>query len=525
VSSKVEAARELLRRARARDSLHSFALSVDIPLSPNRAMMLDEDLLGPAASLMAGHHALIIDTVQRALTTRNGRAIIMAPPGSAKSSYTSVVAPPWMMARSPGYQMILASYGGELAEKMSRRQMMIAGQQAFKDFYPYDVSITKDAAKNWAMANGSELMACGILGGVTGNRADALIIDDPVAGREEADSEATRKKVMDAYQDDLLTRLKRDGSVILMMTRWHEQDLAGEILPENYKGESGRILCRDGMLWDVVNLPAKCERPDDPLKRKPGEYLWPEWFPPDHWQKFENAPGPLAARRWASLYQQNPTPQGAGSFLREHFEPYMYNDDRELPPRLGLVGASDFAVTAEGGDFTEHGVFGMDANGDLWALDWWSGQKTTDVTIEAMLDLALKYRTPMWFNEGGVIDKSVKPAINRRMRERRVIMDVRSIPSMSDKVSKCMSFQARAASGKVHFPRHKAWTERVVGQLLSLPAGRYDDAADVCGLVGRAVDQYHPAQPAPPPRAEGIKPFTAAWLEYEEPKAPSVRFR
>ena len=101
------------------------------------------------------------------------------------------------------------------------------------------------------------------------------------------------------------------------------------------------------------------------------------------------------------------------------------------------------------------------------------------------------------------------------MRQRRVFTDRRALPSMADKIAKCSSFQARCASKVVHF-RDNANSRRVVGQLLALPAGRYDDAADVCGLIGRAVDQFPMARPPQAKQKKGLVPFSVEWLEYQE---------
>src|SRR5437773_12129361 len=100
-------------------------------------------------------------------------------------------------------------------------------------------------------------MSGGILSGLTGNRAKGILIDDPIKGRQEADSEVTRKSVKNAYDDDLKTRLIPGGWLIIIQTRWHQDDLAGSILPIGYKGESGLIQCQDGMEWEVLSLTAK----------------------------------------------------------------------------------------------------------------------------------------------------------------------------------------------------------------------------------------------------------------------------
>lgn len=529
-------AAELRRRARCRESLHAFNMSVQIPTVAAEPMCPDETLVGPSRLLMAKHHAAIDDVLERTMTRPFGRCLIMAPPGSAKSLRT-VLAASWFIGKKPGAQIIYTSYAGTLAEKQSRRAQQVVNQEAYRQIFPEAPTLAKDSVKEWSLSNGSEWMASGLLGGITGNRADGIVVDDPVSGREDADSEAMRQKTLDAYQDDLLTRLKPGAWMVFIMTRWHEADLMGSILPDDYDGRSGMVRCKDGLEWEVLNIQAKCERHDDPLGRQIGEYLWPEYMPIAHWQMHENAEGSEARRKWESLYQQRPAPQGDGRFNEQMIDYYKPGTQ---PVNLAYVGAGDYAVTEGGNDFTELGVFGVDANGELWEVDWFHKQVDAGTGVEKTLDMIARWRIPMWFNEGGVIDKAMGPLFNLRMRERgkkdpRVYADRRSIPSMNDKVAKCASFLGRCAAGGekapgvwntgvVHF-RDNANSRRVVGQLVALPAGRFDDAADVCGLIGRALDQFPVARLPKAPPQRGIKPFTGAWLEYEEPKPPSTRFR
>lgn len=531
-----EVVRDLIRRKRCRDSLHSFALNIDIPTAPKGAMEPDEDIMGPAEWLMPKHHAAILTACQQAITTPFGRALIMAPPGSAKSTYVDVVAAPWALGREPGTRIILTSYASTLAYRQSRRAKQVANSQLYKNlvaaWHPRRPSfeIIKDSDPEWTTSYGSELLAAGLTAGITGNRANGAIIDDPVAGREEADSPAMRKKILDAYQDDLLTRLLPGAWLILIMTRWNEQDLAGEILPLDYKGQSGLIECRDGLKWNVVNLPAKAEHADDPLGRKPGEYIWPEYYPTRHWQVFENGVGPTRQRTWTSLYQQRPAPQGSGNVTREMFNWY---DGGQLPTNLRKILASDWAVTAGKNDFTEHGMWGTDTDDNLWAIDWWYEQSDTGRGISSWLEMIVRHQCRLAFNEGGVIDKAIRPAINAAIRDwnsseknvLKALVDLRSLPSMQDKTAKRQSFLARAAIGKVWLPRNAPWAERLVTQLLAGEAARHDDAGDVAGLVGRALDQYAPPHATREERKEGLKPFTAAWLEYQEPTKPKVRYK
>lgn len=531
---KQAAALELLRRQRCRESLHSYALNIDIPTSPLPAMYPDEDLLGPARYYMAVHHAKILEILERTVNRPFGRCLIMAPPGSAKSLYASVVLPTWEMGRKPGSRIMLTSYQSKLAERQARRAIQIVQQENYTDIFK-GARLVRDAAGDWELALEGEIsnmLSMGLTAGLTGNRASGFVVDDPVAGREEADSEADQQNVLDAYQDDLLSRLLPGAWGVVIMTRWNERDLAGNILPDDYSGQSGLITCKDGLVWEVLNIPAKCEHLDDPLGRQLGEYLWPEWFPVEHWHMYENSKGKESARRWASLYQQRPTTKGDGRF---HDSMIDYYKPGTQPPVLAYVGAGDYAVTSGGNDFTELGVFGVDTIGDLWEVDWWHEQCDTGKSARRTIELIKKWKIPMWFNEGGVIDKAMGPLINLLARKKKVYFDRRALASMQDKVAKCSAFQGRAAAngekgdgtwytGTVHF-RDSANSRRIVSQLTSLPSGRYDDAADVCGLIGRAIDQFPTARVSSPQAKSIIKPFTAAWLEWQEQQKQQVRYR
>ena len=167
------------------------------------------------------------------------------------------------MGRFPGRQVIVANYGAELPRKWGRKARSIVRQKAFDEIFGTALSKESAAADEWALTNGSEYMGAGVLTGITGNRADGVVWDDLIKGREQADSQLMRQKTWDAYFDDLLTRKKPNAWEIGITTRWHEDDIAGRILPEGYAGESGWIDGRDGNRWYVVCIPAEAERADD----------------------------------------------------------------------------------------------------------------------------------------------------------------------------------------------------------------------------------------------------------------------
>jgi predicted phage terminase large subunit-like protein len=287
----------------------------------------------------------------------------------------------------------------------------------------------------------------------------------------------------------------------MILTRWHQDDLAGRILPEEWDGESGPHKGRDGRDWHVICLPAVCDREDDPLNRKLGESLWPEWFSEEHWRPFK-----LNRRTWSSLYQQKPTPDDGDYFKAEYFNKYS-----KLPSNLIFYGASDFAVTDGSGDFTEHGVFGVDKDGNTYVVDWWRDQKSPDVWIEAKIDLIEKWKPTRWFSEAGVIRRSIEPFLKKRMKERKVYMGIDWLSSISDKPTRARSIQGRMAMGMVFFPDNEAWAVEIERQMLSFPAGRYDDAVDVMGLIGRGLDSMRNAG-IPKAEKSKIEVGTIEWV-------------
>lgn len=475
-----QAAGELLRRRRARVSLVDYARFIEVPGAPTTK---DDDAeeFAPVETVLAEHHEIILNATQRCIERHRGRTMLFLPPGSAKSTYATVVSPTWAMGMKPGFKVIGVSYGSDLARKFGRRMRSIAKQRAFAALFDTCLSGESSAADEWALENGSEYMGGGILSGITGNRADFIPIDDPIKGRQEADSEVTRKRTLEAYQDDVLTRLKPGGSVMITQTRWNEGDLAGSILPENWKGESGMIQCRDGETWEVICIPAKAERADDPLGRLPGEYIWPEWFDRDHWKPFERMP-----RTWSALYQQVPSPETGDYFKREWIVPVDV-----IPPRetMTIYGGSDYAVTAGGGDYTVHAIVGVDHIGKLYLLDLWRAQASSDVWVDSFCALVRKWNPIGWAEETGQIKAGVGPFLVKRMIETESYTVREQFPTRGDKAVRAQSIRGRMAMQGLHIPRDAPWLSDLISEMMSFPVGVHDDQVDALGLVGQLMDK------------------------------------
>lgn len=501
ISASVAAA-ELLRRRRARASLVDYSQAITIPGAP-ASDDADEWLFKPIETSVAAHHRVIMAEVEACIRADYGRLMIFAPPGSAKSTYASVVAPTWAMGAFPGLRVLMTSYAGTPITRASKKARQIVASPEYASLWLDQAHLVdgSKAADEWELTNGSGLYAAGLMGGLTSSRCDVGIIDDPVAGREEADSEPMRKKTLSAYQDDFLTRLKPRGSVILIQTRWHEDDLAGSLLPTDYDGRSGWVECRDGKRWRVLNLQACCERADDPLGRELGEYMWPEWFSPEHWAIYESQP-----RTWSALYQQRPTPDEGIYFKREWFKRH-----RVAPARVRYYLASDFATKKDDGDYTEHGVCGLDEDATLFLDGWFRDRVETDAGINAALDLAVDFKPLLWLGEKGPIESSIGPLVRRVMKERRTYVARELLPSVADKMARARAFMGLCSAGQVSV-REGAWGDALIEQLIAFPAGRFDDGVDVCGLFGRSLDVMLAAKPAPQADAPTPEPFTDAWF-------------
>jgi len=541
-----EAALRLIRRNRMRESLIGFAQNIDIPSAPvkdDQSIEEFDQLMAMGGSLesgLAAHHILLMQKLQKCMETEYGRLMVFMPPGGAKSTYCSVVAPAWYMGKYPGSQIILASYGTDLAKKHGAKGRIIVQQPNYVDTFDCTISKATGAKEMWALTypcpeggnpevyaqrQGSEYMSGGLLSGITGNRANGVILDDPIKGRKDANSKTIREATLEALEDDLQTRYVPKAWMVLVQTRWHDEDVAGSLLPEDYDGESGPIMCRDGMVWEVLNLVAKIETDkqaiDDPLGRAKGEYLWPEWFDARHWAIYEPRPGDInspSERRWSALFQQRPRPDTGNQFERAWVNWY---DIGKHPKYLNVYTASDYSVTDGGGDFTEHGVGGLDENGDLWILDWWYGQNAPDITIDALINMAKRWGATQGFDEAGLIEKAIKPQFKMRQRQLEYDLDITYLPTVGGgggnsnaKVPKFQSFRGMASSGKVHIP-NCPWGHRLVDQLAVFPGKSKDDGVDVCSLFGRGLeDMIWSREAVPQQREVGLKMYSWEWLTY-----------
>ena len=340
----------------------------------------------------AKHHLLIINEIESFLASDDGVLLLFAPPGSAKSTYVSILLPSWYLAGHPSDSILAATHSVEFAERWGRRvRNDIAADEKL-----LGISLSEDskAAARWSLASGGEYYGVGAGVGISGFRANLGVADDLYGSREDAWSETVRQKRWDWYVDDFSARLKPGGKRILMNTRWHEEDVAGRVLEQIERKEiRGR----------VISIPAIAEA-DDPLGRAPGELLWddPEGY--DYGAFLRARQRETSPMMWAALYQQRPAPEEGDYFKADWLKTYETAPARET---LTVYGASDYAVTADGGDFTCHLVVGLDPEGRMYVLDLWRKQASSDVWIDAFCDLVTVWKPSRWAEEQGQIKSGV----------------------------------------------------------------------------------------------------------------------
>lgn len=452
--SAANEARELLRRRRVRGSLAEWAR---------------HNGYEPAR-----HHCLLIDHLEKVERGEIKRLLVMMPPGSAKSTYCSKLFPAWFLARNPGKSIVSASHTSLLAERWGRWVRNSVSE--FHKILRLELSSDSSAAGRWSLQNGSEFLAVGAGGGVTGFRADLAILDDVVRGREDAESELIRSKTWEWYRSDLCTRLRPGGAIVAIGTRWHTDDLLGRLLTEMETG---------GEKWTVISLPAQAIE-GDPLGRQPGEWLWSDG---DYGfaQRLQEEQKAQSPRNWASLYQQTPVVPGGNYFLEGWFRPYFQLPDDITHDDLRTYIGTDFAVTSKAGDYSVIVAIGVDHRGDLYLLDLYREQASSDEWTEVYLDMMARWKPLQCCEESGQIAAGVGPFITRRMMERRVYAHRQQYPSRHDKAIRARSIQGLLATRGLYVPVRAAWWPTVLAELLGFPSSKHDDVVDALSLVGQML--------------------------------------
>lgn len=413
----------------------------------------------------AKHHKIIAEQLERVERGEVDRLMLLVPPRHGKSELASKRLPAWLLGRQPHKQFLSVSATEGLAADFGRDVRNIIGSAEYRAIFDTRLAEDSQAKGKWHTSEGGMFYAIGVEGNILGRGGDLLLIDDPYATMKEAQSELTRKNVWDWYTGTAYNRLMPGAAIVVINHRMHEDDLCGQLLAQQAAG---------GDKWEVVELPALNDA---------GEALWPEAYPVQALERIRRNSQP---RYWSALYQQRPAPEEGDYFKSEWLKPYT-----KAPPldTLRVYGGSDYAVTADGGDFTVHAVVGLDPEGRMYLLDLWRKQAASDVWVEAFCDLVLQWKPMSWAEEQGQIKSGVGPFLERQMRERKAYTVREQFPTRGDKAIRAQSMRSAMALNGLYVDFNAPWFAAFRSELLSFPAGKNDDQVDAIGLVGQLLDQ------------------------------------
>lgn len=416
----------------------------------------------------ARHHRIIAEQLERVERGEIDRLMLLVPPRHGKSELASIRLPAFFLGRQPHKQFLSVSATDGLASDFGRSVRNCINSPEYRAIFKTTLAEDSQAKGKWHTSDGGIYYALGIGGSVLGRGGDCILIDDPYATMAEAQSELTRKNVWDWYTGTAYNRLMPGGSIVVINHRMHEDDLCGRLLAQQAAG---------GDRWEVVELPAIDEA---------GEALWPDAYPIEALNRIRKN---SQARFWSALYQQRPAPEEGDYFKADWLKPYT---KEQMPVRstLRVYGASDYAVTANGGDFTVHVVIGLDPEGRPWLLDLWRKQASSDVWVETFCDLVLKWKPIGWAEEQGQIRSGIGPYLDRRQRERKAYVARDVFPTRGgDKAIRASSIRGMMAQHGLYVPTDADWYPDLRSELLSFPAGKHDDQVDALGLVGQLLDK------------------------------------
>lgn len=420
--------------------------------------------------------------------------MIFLPPRHSKSEFASRRFPAWCVGKHPKWQIINSTYSGDFAADFGREVRGIVKSSEYQKLFP-GTKLAEDsqAAARWNTQKGGSYVSAGVGGPLTGRGAHIAIIDDPFKDYQAAYSPTIRESIWKWYKNVLRTRLMPGGAIILVLTRWHDADLAGKLIK--------KMKSDEGDKWDIISIPALIETEEqkqtDPLYRNIGEALWPAWYDE---QTLKDTKKAMSSFEWSALYQQSPVPESGNLFKREWFKWY-----EQIPEHGNYYITFDGALTEDEGenqpDYTEIGVWLVDQHKDIYAVDWWYGQVTMDKWVYVILNLLNIWPVSYVIGEVGQIRRACEPFLKEQMYECDTYAVLKWLPHVGDKSANCAAFRGLASMGRVYLPNGKQWAIRLLDQLLRFPAGDHDDGVDCCGLIGRYVNKAFAAKiPKPKPK-------------------------
>ena len=422
---------------------------------------------------------------------KSPRMYICLPPRHSKSETTTKKLPAWVVGNNPEFELIIAAYNADLASdfgKIARdtyKKHNKSGTSIFKEELDKD----KSAASSWGVnLHRGGVTSTGVGGSATGKGAHIAIIDDPFKNRDEANSKLQREKVWSWYQSTIRTRLAPGGGLIIIQTRWHDDDLVGKIIKEMEQGT--------GELFEGIVLPAIAED-DDLLGREVGEALWPERYSIDELNSIKKA---IGEREFISLYQQRPQAEDGGLFKRQHFKYFKAIENQyieiEIEEGIRRININecfafqtiDTALTVnKSSDSTAIATWIVDKSYNLYLFDLFLEKIEVPDQWKIIKEYRNKYDRFLKFQA----IETKQSGIGIKQQAEREGIALKELVADTDKTTRALGISVMFESGKVYFYSKLPKLLELEEQLLKFPNAAHDDAVDVCSYAGIMVNQLN----------------------------------
>lgn len=401
------------------------------------------------------------------------RLMIFMPPRHGKSVMATVHYAAYRLERNPATRILIAGYSQKIANRFSRQiKRKLTGRIEFAD--------DKQSSAEWETSVGGGILAVGVGGGVTSYGFDLIIIDDPVKSRAQAESETYRERAWEWFNDDVYTRLEPGGALVLINTRWHDDDLSGRLLKESSDAKESGDSNDAGESWEVVSLPAIAES-NDALGRAVGEALCPARYDEDALRRIKRK---LGSYSFAALFQQNPVPSEGALFKSDWFKNKII---AEAPPNLRWSRGYDLAVsTKSSADYTASFAVAFDKLGNMYIKDGFRKQ--------------IEYPEQRRYVIGKMRDErntqhGIESALHglALVQDLRRIFDIRGVPLRpvrvdTDKYTRALAWANLAEEGKVYLVRGP-WIKDFLDEVTRFPNGAHDDQVDGVSLAVQMQSQ------------------------------------